>query len=158
MFTQGKSFEAVKACVEIGPELPKMMAGAPYDQEKCIRFYTEMAKDVQVQMQRIGGTFAVAHAIPNKKFRNVIRDILGDQVIFVSLVLSRETNIKRCEARHSKGDKEMQKSFLDAMTKMFETFEPIQKDEKKSVNVIIEPEMTRDNVVDEILNKIKIFL
>ena len=148
----------MKACVEIGPEFAKMMAGAPYDQQKCTNFYTEMAKDVQVQMRRIGGTFAVAHAVTNKKFRNVIRGILGDQVIFVSLVLSKETNLKRCEARHSKGDREMQKSFVDAMEKLFKTFEPIEDDEKYSANVIIEPEMTRENVVDEILNQIKIFL
>ena len=158
LFFQGKSFEAVKACVEIGSEFPKMMAGAPLDQEKFIRFYTEMAKDVQVQMCRIGGTFAVAHAIPNKKFRNVIRDILGDQVIFVSLVLSRETNIKRIEARRLKGNRKMEKENLEAKIKLFEAFEPIEEDEEKSANVIIEPEMTRENVVDEILNKIKIYL
>ena len=134
------------------------MAGAPYDHQKCTNLYSVMAKDVQIQMRRIGGTFAVAHAVPNKKFRDGIRNILGDQVIFVALVLSKEANSKRCEGRHSKGDKEMQKTFIDAMNKIYQVFEPIEEDEKNSVNILITPEMSRENVVDDILNKIKIYL
>ena len=81
-----------------------------------------------------------------------------DELIFVNLVLSSETNMKRCEGRHSKGDKAMQKSFTDAMNKMYKVFEPIEADEKNSANVEITAEMSREDVVEAILKKIKNFL
>ena len=51
-----------------------------------------MALDILAQKKRIGGTWAVAMAVTNRRMRDNIREVLGNQVIFVTLTLSEEAN------------------------------------------------------------------
>jgi predicted RNase H-like nuclease len=55
-----------------------------------------IAKDVGVQKKRIGGNFAVAHAVNNQELREYIRQIVPD-VIFIILTLTKETQRKRIQ-------------------------------------------------------------
>ena len=57
-------------------------------------FFGLIAKDVGVQKKRIGGNFAVAHAVNNQEMRECIRQIVPD-VIFITLTLTKETQRKR---------------------------------------------------------------
>ena len=56
--------------------------------------FSIIAKDVDVQKKRIGGNFAVAHAVNNQEMRECIRQIVPD-VIFITLTLTKETQRKR---------------------------------------------------------------
>ena len=59
-------------------------------------FFGLIAKDVGVQKKRIGGNFAVAHAVNNQELREYIRQIVPD-VIFITLTLTKETQRKRIQ-------------------------------------------------------------
>ena len=59
-------------------------------------FFGLIAKDVGVQKKRIGGNFAVAHAVNNQELREYIRQILPD-VIFITLTLTKESQRKRIQ-------------------------------------------------------------
>ena len=116
-----------------------------------------MAKDILAQKRRIGGLWTVANAVFSRKMRDAIREILGDEVIFVTLSLSQEANRKRCELRHAGEDE----SVIDLMSKafkLFEAVEAVQEDEDYSADVVITTEMTKLDVVDKVMNAIQIFL
>ena len=59
-------------------------------------FFCLLAKDVGFQKKRIGGNFAVAHAVNNQELREYIRQIVPD-VIFITLTLTKETQRKRIQ-------------------------------------------------------------
>ena len=59
-------------------------------------FFGLIAKDVDVQKKRIGGNFAVAHAVNNEEMRECIRQIVPD-VIFITLTLTKESQRKRIQ-------------------------------------------------------------
>ena len=123
-----------------------MGEGKDYDFEKLGEMYLSMAEDVDKEQKRIGGDFAVAQAVPTRKMRDYIRSKLGSNLIFVVLHMSREEQYERIKARH--GDEE---SFSDLLTKIYDVYEPATTDEPNSVNVVVTREMSRDEVVEEIL-------
>ena len=65
-------------------------------------FMELMAKDIQTQKKRMGGNFAVAHAVTSQDMRDLIRSILPD-CIFITLTLTPETQAKRVKERQGDG-------------------------------------------------------
>ena len=141
-------------CQAAMPEFGKLMGGQEYDATALKKFYQEMAKDILVQKRRIGGLWTVANAVFSREMRDAIREILGEEVIFVTLSLSQEANKKRCEVRHAGEDE----SVIEAMTKSFTLFEAVQGDEDNAADVVITPEMTKNDVVDNVLKAIQKYL
>ena len=47
--------------------------------------------------------------------------------------------------------------FLEMLNNMFKMYEPAEEDEENAINVVIGPEMSKDDVVKEILNKVQAF-
>ena len=137
-------------------EVPNMIDGLEYDAKIVNDWYVEMAKDVLKEKTRIGGTWVVAQAAPKRAMRDSIRKILGDQVIFVLLNLSEETNIKRIEKRHggSDMDPQMKEMILGMLNKMLAAYEPSQADEENAFNIDIEHHMSKYDVAEEILSKV----
>ena len=150
---KGKSLSTVKACTEFFNELGKMVGGKHPDEDITRAFYKEMSLDVLAQKRRIGGTWTVAMAVTNKKMRDAIRDILGNEVIFVTLTLTEAGIRKRCEGRHN-GNEEI----VQGQMRISQMFEPIEKDEMNAINIDIMPEMSKIDVVETILEKVKPFL
>ena len=94
--------------------------------------------------------FQVAFAIFSQAQRDIVRNLLGNDVIFIILQLTPETNHKRLVGRH--GGEEMAGEFnkiFDSMTKMYE---PAGKDEKNAFDVHITEEMTPDDVAQKVLD------
>ena len=89
---KGRTLSAMTACTEVFTEFDKIVAGNEPNEDKLKAFYHEMALDILAQKKRIGGTWAVAMAVTNRKMRDTIREVLGNQVIFVTLTLSEEAN------------------------------------------------------------------
>ena len=137
------------------------MDGLEYSSEIMGLWYEEMAKDILKEKNKIGGTWAVAQAVPTKTMRDKIRNILGDQCIFVTLNLTAETNIKRVVERRHGGDSldpARKQKIEDMLSKMNNIFEIAQPDEDNAVNVDIAPEMNRNEVAKEILSKVQKFM
>merc|ERR1712183_817564 len=104
-----------------------------------------MAKLIKTQKKRIGGDFAVAQAITSRYMRDHIRLTLPD-CIFITLTLTKETQVKRVKARH--GDSEGATEFLGAMYKYYEG---PGEGEKNVHNINITEDMTKDDVMNKVL-------
>ena len=57
-------------------------------------FISNMAKDIKVQKERIGGNFVVAQAVTSRDMRDHIRKILPD-CTFITLSMTPETQVSR---------------------------------------------------------------
>ena len=107
---------------------------------------------------KVGGSWAVAQAVPSREFRDCIRQVLGDQCIFVILKLSEETNAARLEGRHAEMDQETKDGMLALMQAMYKLYEPTGEDEDNAVDVEIGPDMDRDAVAKAVLEKVSKYL
>ena len=112
--------------------------------------YKMVAENIAKQKERLGGSFAVAHAVPCQKSRQYMSQILGEDLFFVVLNLTKECQAARLKARH--GDT---LSEDNSLTKMFDKFEPAGQDEENAVNVTIDDSMSQQDVVEKVLNVIK---
>ena len=63
-------------------------------------FYKVMAEDIVRQQTRLGGTFAVAHAVARRESREYLRTIIGPDLVFIVLNLTMDCNKERLAARH----------------------------------------------------------
>ena len=116
--------------------------------------YKEMVDDILRQKKRLGGDFAIAHAVATRTSRDFIRNHMGNNVIFIVLNLTEQCQKARLRGRH--GDQLLEESTL--MTDMFKFYEAAGEDEPNAYNVTIEdgesPEDVLQNVLDLIRNTI----
>ena len=62
------------------------------DWDKVKPFIGNMAKDIKVQKEHLGGDFVIAQAITSRDMRDHIRTILPD-TIFIILSMTQETQV-----------------------------------------------------------------
>ena len=103
------------------------------------------------QKNRLGGDFAVAFAVMSRKSRDLLRTLLGTDLVFIVLNLTKECQTKRIEARHPG---EGQKGVRNSMMKIYEKYEQAGKDEPNSFNVEIKENMTPKDVMNAVLEVI----
>merc|ERR1712080_145257 len=111
---------------------------------KIEEFYKEMCEDLVRERMRMGGDWVVAQAVPTRRIRDMMKKLLGPDVIFVVLRMSSEDQKERVKQRH--GDGEEAQGALEMLTKANKLFEPATEDEENAVDVLITTEMTRDDV------------
>ena len=104
--------------------------------------------------KRLGGNFVVAQAVPTREFRDCMKEVFGPQATFVAIRLSKETNQKRIEARHPGGDEETRKKMVEMMNGIYETYEDAQPGEENCITVHVEPEDSREDVMNKILKSV----
>ena len=155
MLFQGRTQELIKALEDVRQEVHAMLKQKPHDAEKVKTYYQLLAQDIVRQKQRLGGSFTVAHVLPTKELRDHMKETFGSQVIFVALHLSKETNSQRVEARHAGGDKEMKENVVKFLTALYDAFEDAQPGEKNCITVHVEPDDSREDVMQKILNQIE---
>ena len=131
------------------PEFIKFFKGEPYNQDRLKGYYTAMCKNIKSEKSRLGGDWAVACGVPTKQLRDHIRTQLGPDLVFVILVMPEEDQKKRILARHG----EESGSINERQSRMYELFEPAQKDESKTIDITIDIDMTRKDVVHRIMEK-----
>ena len=78
------------------------------------------------------------------------RKVLGDELVIVDLTMSKEERRERVLARHS-GDS----SSADISSLIASIMEPIEESERNAIEVKVTSAMSRDEVVEEILRRIK---
>ena len=81
-------------------EFSNFICQKDYNKEAIKAFYEAMATDVRNEKERIGGTFAIAHLVLTRENRDFVRNILGSDVVFVLLNMSKENMRKRLHVRH----------------------------------------------------------
>ena len=101
---------------------PMIMKGLDFDMEAIKSFYRELALDIKIQKQRIGGDWAVAHVVFSREIRDMMRlvfwddltkhisfffrDILGPQLMFINLTMNDKDRNQRLLERHE-GDEQV---------------------------------------------------
>lgn len=150
---KGHTREDLLALSKAAPIGKRVMEEGKVDAwDELIEPVTKMiCKNILRQQERLGGDFAVAWATPTKHQRDSIRKHVGPSVFFVVLSLSRECQSKRLHGRHIQEGEEETLTFL---TKLFDFYEQPGKDEPDAVNVLISEEMSPQDVVQEVLQKI----
>lgn len=141
--------ERINAIKKGGPEFMKLVKGEDCDIEKVKDYYTALCKDITSEKKRLGGNWVVAQAVPSKILRDHIRNELGKDLTFVVLHMTKDDQKKRIHARH--GD--TASAINDWLTKMYDLFEPAQKDEVNTIGVDVTNDMSRDDVMNLILDK-----
>ena len=149
-FLSGVPQARIDDCGTAEAEFTKMMEGKESEPAKFRKLYTLMAEDVLRERKRIGGDWAVAQAVPTRELRDYIRGIIGAELIFVVLHMSKEDQEARVKNRH--GDEE---GATDYLVNAYKLFEPAAQDEPNTLDVRISPEMTPEDVADRIVAMLK---
>ena len=150
-FLKGVPQERIDVCVEAEGEFMALVEGREYDAKKINLMYSMMAENIIRERKRIGGDWAIAQAVPTRTYRDYIRKLLGPDLIFVVLHMTKEDQEARIKARH--GDEESHMN--DMLLKCYDVFEPASPDEPNALDVLVTPAMTRDDVVNKVLQMLK---
>ena len=110
-----------------------------------------MCKDIAAQRKRLGGNWIMAHAVPSRYYRDLIRAELGPDLVFVVLNMSREDQRARLIARHG----EESEGFNDLMSGMFDLYEPATEEEESAIDLNVTNEMTREDVAEKLLKMLE---
>ena len=113
--------------------------------------YTAMIKDIRRQKKRLGGNFAVAHAVATRTTRNRIRQELGNDVVFIILNMTEKCQSQRMRGRH--GDN--LDGMLELMEQMHKLYEPAGKDEPNAYDVTIDEDDSKETVLQRVLDLIR---
>ena len=148
-FLNGVSQDRIDTVADGYHHFMAMGDGQDFNFDKLSKFYLAMSENIASEQKRIGGDFVVAQAVPTRALRDVIRSKLGSNLIFGVLHMSREDQMERVKSRH--GD---EKSMSEMLTKIYDVYEPAGEDEPNTIGIMIERDMSRDKVADEILRLI----
>ena len=113
--------------------------------------YTAMIKDIRRQKKRLGGNFAVAHAVATRTTRNRIRQELGNDVVFIILNMTKKCQSQRMRGRH--GDN--LDGMLELMEQMHKLYEPAGENEPNAYDVTIDEDDSKETVLQRVLDLIK---
>ena len=111
-----------------------------------------MGEDIVRQKKRLGGTFAVAHAVPTRASRDFLRGLVGSDLFFIVLNITKECQSERLKGRHGEGQGG------DELEKIFANFQPAGEEEPRAFNLTIEAGMSREEVMQkafDIVNNIE---
>ena len=125
-------------------------SGRKFNVDNAKRFYDAMAKIVVHERKRLGGDFAIAQAIPTRELRDFVRNICGPDLIFVILVLPKQTALDRLQKRH--GDEKLSDARTDMCVKLIDAYESKGENEENSFDIVIDGDMTPDDVAEKIMD------
>merc|ERR1719322_1620185 len=134
----GQSKELAESIIKVVQDMEAVVSkGFEGIEEIGKPLYKAMSDDISRQRKRLGGDFAVAHAIAKRVSRDYVRELLDNQVIFIVLNLTKECQRKRVKARHGEDN-------MTHMEDMFKLYEPGEQDEPDTYNVHIDEDETPD--------------
>merc|ERR1719414_990516 len=127
------------------------------DEESSLAYYGELAKNVDHEWKRIGGeNWVVGQAVSTRKCRDLIKQIIPE-CVFVSLRVSPEVQLQRLERRMGHLQEDQKEGIMSLLVKTINTFEPVGQDEERAVDVLISSDLNENEVLDKILEAIKMF-
>ena len=116
-------------------------------QEVIVPFLKLLSKDIVSEKKKIGGNWLVTFPVPTRKMRDVIKKECN--ATFINLTVSEDTQRTRLSRRHAKEEDGTKK--VDWLTSMYNSFEPVQADEKDAYELVILPGMGKDSVAEKVL-------
>lgn len=111
-----------------------------------------MAKDISKQRNRLGGDWSIAYAIFSREQRDLIREILGPDLVFVILNMSDDCMHQRLRKRH--GEKEAA-GMIEFVKKFASLYEPAGEDEENAINIDVTEDLDKDDVIAKVLELIQ---
>ena len=150
---KGVSQHRIDASSNAETEFNNLMSGQPYDFKKLCDIWSVMADDILRERKRMGGDWAIVHAVPTRALRDHLKKELGPDLIFVVLHMTKEDQDKRIKGRH--GDNEDAGGINDYLTNLHKIYEPAAEDESNALNIQVTPEMTPDDVIAKIFDSLK---
>ena len=108
-----------------------------------------LAQDISKQNKRLGGKMVVAQALFSRKQREFLTKIIGPDLTFIVLNMTAECQFERIASRHGG---HLNETFMNILVQYREMCEPAGKNENNAFNVDIHQNMTRDEVLQKILN------
>ena len=103
-----------------------------------------VAEDIVWQKRRLGGTFAVAHAVATRKSRDYLKQVMGPDLVFIVLNLTRKCASARLKGRHGE-------SVGDGLEKIHSIYQRAGEDEVNAFNVDVDEGMTKEDVMQKVL-------
>ena len=110
----------------------------------------ECAKDVLKQRKRLGGDWILDHATPTRKLREIIKSTLTNDVIFIVLNVKKKLVSTRLTGRHG-NDTYFSKKLSQYLAGLHKYYEPAGKDEENAFNVDVTQDITKEELVQKIL-------
>jgi len=141
--------ERKKICAKLFEFFKDIIEGKEGDKENMKPFYEEVCNDILRERKRIGGDWAIAAVVMTRELRDFIRERLGPDLVFVVLSMDAEDMKKRVRERHH-GDE----SAVEMMAPFHRIFEPVDKDEKKVLDILVNSNMTREDLVQKVLESV----
>ena len=126
--------EASKKFQALAPQITK--DGFEKHAESLKEFFAMVAKDVAKQKARIGGNFAVAHAVPFRGIRDEIRTIIPN-CIFIVLTLNNDCQTKRLIKRHGENA-----TLVETLMKLHKSYKSPDVGEPNTFEIIISYTLT----------------
>ena len=143
--------ETIEIAEKVNAAFMKMFQGSFEGLEENLQpFLQLLVKHITQERERLGGDFAVATTVFSRKQREQLRELLGPNLVFMVLNMSKECQVERLQKRHS--DSETQKKFQKMLFQYAELCEPAGEDEENAFNVEITEDMTREDVKQKILD------
>ena len=99
-------------------------------------FLTSLADDISKERRRLGGDWIVAFAVPDIMSRNLLRELLGEGLVFVVLHLSPELQEERLAGRDTGEINNLLSSIYQIYEPAGETEERVIGFEQKAENII----------------------
>ena len=152
---QGVPREDAETVLSFGENMGKFMSGqiSGNQFDEMIRPVLKiMGKDILRQKIRLGGDFAVAQAVVSRESRELLRKLMGPDLVFIVLNLTEECQQARILARHPGKEQE---AFQKLLKSMFAAYEPAGEDEPNAYNVSIDQNMSKDDVMNVVIETIK---
>ena len=104
-----------------------LQTGETTDRSAVDNYFRLMAEDIKREKARVGGDWVVAYAMPERRDRDVFREVLGDNAIFVVLDISFDLVKERLSGR------ENDEVAIEMLASMHDKYEPAQSDEPKTL-------------------------
>ena len=139
-------------CGEIFKEIQQSMEFKDEHIEKMQPMFDLMAKDIIHQRKRLGGNMVIAQAIYSQKQRERMRKLIGPDLVFIVLGMSKGCQKKRVIARHGE---DFPEAIMDLLIKAADIYEPAGAEEENAFNVVITEDDSRDDVLQKIMDIIK---
>jgi len=138
--------ERSKICKKANDMVMGVYKGEEFNSKIMKEYYNAMCADILSERKRIGGDWAIAAVTLTREMRDHIRSRLGPDLVFVVLSMDAEENRKRVKARHH-GEEQV----VEMIEHVNKQCDPIGDDEENAVSVMVTTEMSKDDVVNKIL-------
>jgi gluconate kinase len=115
-------------------------------------FITALADDISNERRRLGGDWIVAFAVLDLMSRDLLRSLLGEDLVFVVLQLSPELQEERLADRNAD-----EQEVADLLSSIYEIYEPAGVDEERAIGFDQKAESSIEENSEEVLNLINVY-